>query len=363
MIRSADLQSEFAEISEQIRDAVDRVLRSGWFILGAESEAFEKEFADYVGAGYGIAVGSGSDALYLALRALGISEGDEVITVSHTFISTVDAIVRNRARPVFVDIDVETYCMSESQIESGITDRTRAILPVHLYGHPAQMDEITAIAEKYDLAVVEDACQAHGAEYKDRKVGCIGTAGCFSFYPSKNLGAYGDGGMIVTNSEALAEKLKLLRNYGQAKKYYHDLVGVNSRLDEVQAAILRVKLKHLSEWNETRRQLASIYNELLATTAVIRPVEKDYAKHAYHQYVIRSDHRDLLQRHLEKNQIQTLIHYPIGVHRQKAYENLTADAPLPVSEEICDQILSLPLYPTLSEDQVCSVAVEVRKCV
>jgi len=362
MIKSVDLQSEFSEISEQIRDAVDRVLESGWFILGDESEAFEKEFADYIGAGYGIAVGSGSDALYLTLRALGIGEGDEVITVSHTFISTVDAIVRNRARPVLVDVDAETYCIDASQIESKINHRTRMILPVHLYGHPAQMDEIATIAEKHNLVVVEDACQAHGAEYKGRKAGAMATAGCFSFYPSKNLGAYGDGGMIVTDSKELAEKLRLLRNYGQAKKYHHDLVGTNSRLDEIQAAVLRVKLGHLDAWNERRRELASLYNELLADSPAAGPIEKDYAKHVYHQYVIRSDRRDALQQHLQKNQIQTLIHYPISVHRQKAYQNLADDASLTVTDEICDQILSLPLYPTLTEDHVRNVAAEVKKC-
>jgi dTDP-4-amino-4,6-dideoxygalactose transaminase len=362
MIKSVDLQGEFAEISEQIRDAIDRVLRSGWFILGAESEAFEKEFAGYVGAEYAIAVDSGSDALYLALMALDIGEGDEVITVSHTFISTVDAVVRNRARPVFVDIDAETYCMDVSQIESRISDRTKAILPVHLYGHPAQMDEITDIAGKYGLAVVEDASQAHGAKYKNRKVGGLTTAGCFSFYPSKNLGAYGDGGIVVTNSGQLAEKLRLIRNYGQAKKYHHELVGVNSRLDEIQAAILRVKLGHLDAWNRRRRELASLYNELLADSPVIGPVEKEYAKHVYHQYVIRSRRRDSLQRHLQENQIHTLIHYPIGVHRQKAYENLAGDASLPVTDEICRQILSLPAHPTLNEEQVCKVAEEVQKC-
>lgn len=362
MIKSADLQSEFSGISEQVKDAVDRVLRSGWFILGAESEAFEKEFSSYVDARYGIAVGSGSDALYLVLRALGVGQSDEVITVGHTFISTADAIVRNHARPVFVDIDADTYCMDASQIESRVTDHTRVILPVHIYGHPAPMDEIKAVADKYDLGVVEDACQAHGARYRSRKVGSLATAGCFSFYPTKNLGACGDGGMIVTNNGELAENLRLLRNYGQVKKYRHDLVGINSRLDEIQAAILRVKLKHLEAWNERRRELASLYDGLLADSAAIGPVEKGYARHVYHQYVIRCSDREKLQQHLLENQIQTLIHYPIAIHRQKAYDSVDAGVSLPVTEEVCDQILSLPLYPTLTEDQVSRIAEEVRKC-
>lgn len=362
MIKSVNLQDEFETISEQIREATNRVLKSGWFILGGESEEFEREFSAYVGAVHGVAVNSGSDALYLVLRALGVGDGDEVITVSHTFISTADAIVRNGARPVFVDVDPETYCMDVSQIESAITDRTKVILPVHLYGHPAQMDEIVAIAGRYDLAVVEDACQAHGAEYKNRRVGGLVRAGCFSFYPTKNLGAYGDGGIILTSDDELAEKLKLLRNYGQVRKYHHDLIGVNSRLDEIQAAILRVKLRYLDVWNERRRDVARLYNELLADSAVVCPAEKDYARHVYHQYVIKCDQRDRLQQHLLANNIQTLIHYPIGIHSQRAYKGYAGSVRLPVTEQTCEHVLSLPLYPTLSHEQVSMVAEEVRRC-
>ena len=362
MIKSIDLQSEFNEISEQVRDAVERVLRGGWFILGSESEAFEREFSAYIGVKHGIAVNSGSDALYLVLKALGVGRDDEVITVSHTFISTADAIVRNNAKPVFVDIDSETYCMDVSEIESKITERTKVILPVHLYGHPADMDPILALAKEHDLAVVEDACQAHGAKYKSRKVGGLTTAGCFSFYPTKNLGAYGDGGMIVTNNAGLADKLKLLRNYGEIRKYNYELVGVNSRLDEIQAAILRVKLPHLDAWNARRRELASLYNAMLEDSAAVGPFEKDYAEHVYHQYVVRCNQRDALQQHLLEKQIHTLIHYPIDIHRQKAYESLAAGMQLPVTEEICDQILSLPMHPALTDEQVRKVGEEVRKC-
>jgi len=316
--------------------------------LGEEVEKFEEEFSKYIGVKYGIGVNSGSDALFLALKALGISEGDEVITVSHTFISTVDAIVRNGAKPVFVDIDPDTYCIDVTKIEERITDKTRAILPVHIYGHPADMELIIKIARKYNLFIIEDACQSHGAEYKGKKVGSIGDLGCFSFYPVKNLGGYGDGGMITTNNKTLANRLKMARNYGQSQKYYHNFIGVNSRLDEIQAAILRVKLKHLDKWNERRRELAQLYNKLLKDTDVILPVEKEYAKHVYHLYVIRHKERDKLQKFLMKNGIQTQIHYPIPVHRQKAYNNfLDESIKLPVTEKICSEVLSLPIHPWL----------------
>jgi dTDP-4-amino-4,6-dideoxygalactose transaminase len=362
MIPFIDLKSEYAEINEEIAQAVQRVIKSGWFILGEEIKKFEEEFSKYIGTKYGIGVNSGSDALFLALKALGIGKGDEVITVSHTFISTVDAIVRNGAKPVFVDIDPDTYCIDATKIEEKITERTRAILPVHLYGHPADMAPIMNIAEKYNLFVIEDACQAHGAEYKGRKVGGLGDLGCFSFYPVKNLGAYGDGGIVVTNNEELAEKLGLLRNYGQPQKYHHDFVGVNSRLDEIQATILQVKLKHLDAWNERRRRVAKLYNELLGDSEIVTPIEKGYAKHIYHLYVIRHKDRNKLQQHLSKKEIQTMIHYPIPVHMQKAYLNLNLgfNVHLPVTEKICNEILSLPMHPGLNDDEVSSIAEVIK---
>jgi dTDP-4-amino-4,6-dideoxygalactose transaminase len=362
MIKIVDFKREFEEISEEIRDAIHRVLKSGWFILGEETEEFEKEFSTYIGAKHGVAVNSGSDALYLALKALGVSKADEVITVSHTFISTVDAIARNHAQPVFVDIDPETCCIDTSQIECRITSRTKVILPVHLYGHPAEMDAIILIAARHGLVVVEDASQAHGAEYKGKKVGSIGNLGCFSFYPSKNLGAYGDAGMIVTSNKEAAEKLRMLRNYGQSQKYHYDFVGLNSRLDEIQAAILRVKLKHLDKWNERRRGIAWLYNELLAKSGIALPVEKDYAKHVYHQYVIRSRERNILQQHLKENEIQTLIHYPVPVHKQKAYVNSYPNSCLPVTERICGEILSLPMHPWLTRDEISTIVKVIKKC-
>ncbi|MEM2080725.1 MAG: DegT/DnrJ/EryC1/StrS family aminotransferase [Candidatus Bathyarchaeia archaeon] len=355
MIPFIDLKKEYTEIKWEINEAIQQVLEKGTFILGEETEKFEREFSSYIGVKHGVGVNSGSDALFLTLKALGISTGDEVITVSHTFVATADAITRNGATPVFVDINPETYCIDSEKIEEKITKRTKAIMPVHIYGHPAEMDTISEIAQAHDLHVVEDACQAHGAEYKGKKVGSLSDAGCFSFYPIKNLGAYGDGGIIATNNEELAAKLIMLRNYGQQQKYHHELIGINSRLDEIQAAILRVKLKHLNEWNSKRRENAKIYNELLSEAKIITPSEKN-AKHVYHLYVIRCKERDLLKQYLLKNEIQTLIHYPIPVHKQEAYLNLSSRHQLPITEEICKEILSLPMFPQLTKKEIETVA-------
>lgn len=347
-----DFKREHTEIQQEIYKAIERVFESGRFVLGDEGAAFETEFSSYIGAKYGIGVNSGSDALFLALKALGIDENSEVITVSHTFVSTVDGIIRCGAKPVFVDVEPDTYCIDTAKIEENITKRTKAILPVHLYGHPADLDEVLKIAKQYNLSVIEDACQAHGAEYKGRKVGSFGNAGCFSFYPVKNLGAYGDGGIVTTNDSSLAERIKLLRNYGQSRKYYHDLVGINSRLDELQAAILRVKLSRLDEWNEQRRRLAKLYKDILEQTDVLLPSERPYVKHAYHLFVIRLAGRDNCQRFLQKSGIQTQIHYPIPVHKQKAYAAFGRTKDLSVTQTICNEILSLPLYPSLTDEEV-----------
>jgi len=360
MIPFVDLKREYREIKGEINQAIRRVLEKGWFILGEELKTFEQEFAKYLGIKYAIGVNSGSDALYLAVKALGIGKGDEVITVSHTFISTVDAIIRNCAKPVFVDIDPETYTMDVNQIEKVITEKTKAIIPVHLYGHPADMDPIMEIAEKYGLYVIEDACQAHGAEYRGKKVGSIGHVACFSFYPTKNLGAYGDAGMIVTNDEELAEKLRMLRNYGSSKKYFHEFIGVNSRLNEIQSAILRVKLKYLDEWNERRRKIAKLYNELLEDSDVITPIEKEWARHVYHLYVIRYKNRNKLQQHILRNGIQTQIHYPIPVHLQKAYIDLGIKVKLPITEKISQEILSLPIFPYLNRTEIEKIAMVIE---
>jgi len=353
MIPFVDLQRWQDPLREELNQVIRRVMERGWFILGEENSKFESEFSAYVGTKYAVGVNSGSDALFLALKSLNVGEGNEVITTSHAFVSAIDGIVRNGAIPVFVDVDPETtYCIDVSRIEEAITKRTKAILPVHMYGHPADMDAILAIAQRYGLFVIEDACQAHGAEYRGRKTGGIGDVGCFSFYPTKNLGAVGDGGMVVTNNRETAEKLMMLRNYGQSQKYYHDFVGINSRLDEMQAAILRLKLKYLDEWTEKRRELAKIYNDLLADTGIVVPIEKEYAKHVYHLYVIRTRERDKLQNDLLKSGVQTQIHYPIPVHRQKSYVQLGLKVNLPITEKICNEILSLPMYPQLNTNEI-----------
>lgn len=349
-----DLKCQYDSIKDEINIKINEVLQNTHFILGENVEAFEKEFANYCGVKYGVGVASGSDALALSLKAFRISKGDEVITVPNTFIATVDAISRNGAKPVFVNVDPETYNIDVNKIEEKITDNTKAIIPVHLYGQPVDMVQIVKIAREYDLRIIEDACQAHGAEYKGKKVGSLGDIGCFSFYPSKNLGTYGDGGMVVTNDGKIAEEIKMLRNYGQSKKYYHDCIGYNSRLDEIQAAILRVKLKYLDGWNDKRRKHAKLYNELLENVSGIEtPIEKDYVKHVYHLYVIRCKDRDELQQYLSSKGVSTGIHYPIPVHLQKAYEHLEyKHGNFPITEKFSKEILSLPMFPELTENEI-----------
>jgi len=357
-----DLKRQYDSIKDEVNTKINKVLQNTHFILGENSDAFEKEFANYCGVKYGVGVASGSDALTLNLKALGIGKGDEVITAPNTFIATVDAISRNGAKPVFVDIDPETYNIDVAEIEEKITDKTKAIIPVHLYGQPADMDEIIKIAKKYDLKIIEDACQAHGAEYKGKKVGSLSDVGCFSFYPAKNLGAYGDGGMVVTNNEQIAERIKMLRNYGQSKKYYHDFIGYNSRLDEIQAAVLRVKLRYLDEWNDKRREHAKLYNELLENVSGIEtPTEKEFVKHVYHLYVIRCKNRNELQNYLSSKGVSTGIHYPIPVHLQKAYKHLEyKEGDFPITEKYAKEILSLPMFPELTDEEIEAVVGLIR---
>ncbi len=357
MIPFLELKSQYASIQEDIRQAIDDVLESGWFILGPNVEAFETEFGQYCGVRFGIGVGSGTEALHLALRACGIQPGDEVITVPNTAIATALAITMAGGTPVFVDIDRQSYNMDVSQIEGAITSKTKAILPVHLFGQTADMDPILAIARERGLVVIEDACQAHGAEYKGKKAGSLADAGCFSFYPTKNLGAYGDGGMVITNDEQVAHRVRLLRNYGERERYYHSIKGFNSRLDEMQAAILRVKLKRLDQWNSARGQKAKLYDELLAASQVVTPAEMAHGKHIYHLYVIRSKSRDELRRFLESRRVGTLIHYPVPLHLQEAYSELRRRrGTLPVAEGYAEEILSLPLYPELNREAQETVA-------
>ncbi len=348
-----DLKRHYAEIKPEIDAAVQRVLESGWFILGRELEAFERLFAEHMGVAYAVGVGSGTEALHLALLAVGVQPGDEVITTALTAVPTISAISFAQATPVFVDIDPVSYCIDPQKIEAAITKKTKAIVPVHLYGHPCDMPAIMVIAEKHGLQVVEDCAQSHDAAVDGRKTGTFGRFGCFSFYPSKNLGAFGDAGMVVTNDPKDAEKLIMLRNYGQSQRYYHDIIGFNSRLDELQAAILTAKLPHLEAWTERRRAIATMFDRLITAPAVGKPSERAGCRHVYHLYVIRHPRREELRRRLAENGVGTQIHYPIPCHLQKAY------APLgyrvgsrPISETVASEVLSLPNYPELKDDEV-----------
>ena len=363
MIPFVDLKAQYDSIKDEIDNAIQNVLNTTSFIMGEELKKFEEEFAWFCDVKYAIGVANGSDALILALRACGIGEGDEVITVPHTFISTAEAISNVGGKVVFVDIDPKTYTIDVAKIEEKINEKTKAIIPVHLYGQPANMDPIMELAKKYDLKVIEDAAQAHGAEYKGKKVGSIGDVGCFSFYPGKNLGAYGDAGIVVTNNEEIAEKIKLLRNHGRiTKKYEHDIEGYSSRLDNLQAAILRVKLRHLNKWNESRRENAKKYSELLSNIdGIITPYEADYTKHVYHLYVIRTERRDKLREELKSKGIATGIHYPIPLHLQPAYKYLGYKrGDFPITEKASKEIISLPMFAELSEDQIGEIVRLIR---
>ncbi|MBI4744256.1 MAG: DegT/DnrJ/EryC1/StrS family aminotransferase [Actinobacteria bacterium] len=353
MIPFGDLKRQYQTIKDEIDKAVFEVLESGWFVLGENLKNFEKDFADYCEASHAVGVGSGTEALHLALVALDLKEGDEVITVANTAIPTICAIVFAGGIPVFVDIDEKTFNMDAGRVEFLINKKTKAILPVHLFGSPVDLDPLLDLAKKYDLRIVEDACQAHGSEYKGKKAGTFGDIGCFSFYPSKNLGAFGDGGIAVTNNSELAERVFLLRNYGETTRYYHKTKGFNSRLDELQAAILRVKLKYLDEWNERRREIAGLYNSLLKDSDVEIPFDSQFSKSNYHLYVIKSDGRDELRKYLSERNLQTQIHYPLPAHLQEAYQYLnTPRGSLPITEKIASKILSLPIFPELTDEEV-----------
>lgn len=362
MIPFVDLKAQYHSIKDEIDAAIARVLESSQFVLGDEVAAFEEEFAAYCGARYGIAVNSGTSALHLALLAAGIGPGDEVITVPFTFVATVAAICYTGARPVFVDIEPRSYTMDVNQLEGAITKRTKAILPVHLYGQPADMDPILEIARRHGLIVIEDAAQAHGAEYKSRRVGSIGDCGCFSFYPSKNLGAYGEGGMVVTNNPDYARTIRMLRDWGAERKYHHVLKGYNYRMDGFQGAILLVKLRHLEAWTEACRAHAARYNELLAENDVQTPEEMPYARHVYHVYAIRTSHRETLQQALHDKGIHTGIHYPIPVHLQEAYADLGYQpGGFTHSEQAASEVLSLPMYAEIADAQIEIVSAAVRE--
>lgn len=357
MIPFLDLKAQYESIKDEIQATVNATLASTQYTLGREVAAFEEEFAAYCGGTFGIAVNSGTSALHLALLAAGVGPGDEVVTVACTFVATVAAIEYTGAKAVFVDVDPATLNMDPKRIEAAITGRTKAILPVHLHGQPADMDPIMEIARRRGLVVIEDAAQAHGAEYQGRRVGSIGDLGCFSFYPGKNLGAYGEAGMVITDNEDYARSIRMLRDWGQEQKYHHVLKGFNYRMEGIQGAVLRVKLRRLDDWTAARRQHAALYDRLLEGSGIATPTEAAYGRHVYHVYAVRSPVRDKLQKALRDKEIQTGIHYPVPVHLQPAYA-----APgcwrgdLPVTEQAALEMLSLPMFPELTEFQVETVA-------
>lgn len=352
-----DLKAQYQTIKPEIDAAIARVLDGSQFILGTEVAGFEQEFAAYCGAAECIALNSGTSALHLALLAAGIGSGDEVITVPFTFIASVAAVLYAGAQPILVDIDRRTFTMNPSAIEAAITPRTKAILPVHLYGQPADMDPILQVARRHGLIVIEDAAQAHGAKYKGRPVGSIADITCFSFYPTKNLGACGEGGAVTTNSPEYARAIRMLRDWGQDRKYHHVLRGFNYRMEGLQGAILRVKLRHLEQWIQARRAAANKYDSLLANCGVERPTEMPWARHVYHAYTLRTEDRDGLQAALQAEGIETAIHYAVPAHLQPAYADLGySRGTFPQSEKAAQEVLSLPLYPEMTNNQIQKVS-------
>jgi dTDP-4-amino-4,6-dideoxygalactose transaminase len=358
-----DLKRQYASIKVEINGVIQKVLDHGMFIMGPEVKELEEKLAQYCGVKHGIGVASGTDALLLSLRALGIGPGDEVITTTFSFFATAGVISRLGAKPVFVDVEEKTFNIDPGLIEKTITPRTRAIMPVHLYGQVAEMDEILKIAAKHKLPVVEDAAQAIGAEYKGKKAGRFGITGCYSFFPSKNLGAYGDGGLIVSNDDNLVETLRKLRVHGARPKYYHSIIGYNSRLDSIQAAVLLVKLKYLPKWHEARRQKAANYDKLLKDIEQVKtPFVHDYNYHIYHQYTILAENRDGLKNHLKSREIGFDTYYPLPLHLQECYRNLNYKiGDLPVSEKLANLAISLPVFPELTDQEQEYVADTIRE--
>ena len=356
---------QYKQTGAQIEEAVTRVLRSGAYILGEENKKLEASLSKFIDTNYAVALNSGTDALHLALRALNIGAGDEVISVAFTFVATTEAIGIVGATPVFVDIDENTFNMDASKIEEKITPRTKAIIPVHLYGQPCDMDTIMAVAKKHNLHVIEDCCQAIGAKYKGQMVGTFGDIGCYSFYPTKNLGGMGDGGMLVTNSENIKNRVLALRNHGGAIRYHHDEIGINSRLDEIQAAILNVKLQYINEWNEKRRENAYYYNELLKDYPEIQtPTELDNTYCVYHQYTVKVPNRDAVHKMLQERGIGAMIYYPIPLHLQKVHAHLGwGEGTLPCTEKDTKLVMSLPMFPELTKEEQQTVVKTLVECV
>ncbi|HEY2842996.1 MAG TPA: DegT/DnrJ/EryC1/StrS family aminotransferase [Bryobacteraceae bacterium] len=353
MIPYADLKAQYHSIKTEIDQAISGVLESSQFALGSEVAAFEKEFAVYCSGGEAVGVNSGTSALHLALLAAGVGPGDEVVTTPFTFVATVAAILYVGATPVYVDIDPESYNLDPGKLEAALTPRTKAILPVHLYGQPADMTPILNLARSRRIAVIEDAAQAHGAEYHGQRAGSLAELACFSFYPGKNLGAYGEGGAVVTSNPEYAKTIRLLRSWGESRRYYHDLRGFNYRMEGLQGAILRVKLRHLERWTEARRANAATYDALLKGSGVVSPVQMPYARHVYTVYAVRTPHRDALIQALTAAGIQHGIHYPVPLHLQPAYRDARyGPGDFPVAERVAGEVLSLPLYPELQRSQI-----------
>lgn len=356
----ADLYSLHIGIEDELSAVFHRILAHSTFVLGPEVETFEEKFARYVGTNHCVAVNTGTAALHVALAVLGVGAGDEVITVAHTFIATAEAITAVGATPRFIDIDPVSFNMDPQLLEAAITPRTKAIIPVHMYGQCADMDSILAIARAHCIPVIEDACQAHGAVYKGKRAGSMGVVGCFSFYPGKNLGACGEGGAITTSDPELAARMRMWRNHGSSAKYEHDFAGLNMRMEGLQGGVLTVKLRHLDAWNDQRRAVAALYDHALQETEIQAPAEMLYGRHVYHLYVIQSSQRDLLRARLTEADIETGLHYPIPLHLQKAYRHLGYRlGDLPRTELVKDRILSLPMYPTLAAGDVAKVVAEV----
>jgi len=360
-IQFVDLKKQYAPLKEEILAGFSQVLDGMHLFLGENVQAFEKEFAAFCGVKHGIGVSDGTSALHVILRALEIGPGDEVITVSNTFIATAEAIAMVGATPVFVDIDPVTYLMDLQQVEAKITACTRAIMPVHLYGQMVNMQRLRSIADRHGLKIIEDACQAHGAEYHGAQAASLGDAAAYSFYFSKNLGGYGEGGFVSTNNDEIARRVRMIRDHGSERKYCHDLIGMNARLDELQAVVLRVKLKHLGAWNDARRSHAAMFKKLLADTPVTLPVEDTGAKHVYHLYVIRAPKRDELQAYLKDQGIFTGIHYPIPIHLQKAFASLGHSmGDFPETEKAVGEILSLPMFAELTDEEIVRIADAIK---
>ncbi len=365
MIPILDSKRQYKQIGDKIEKAVCDVLRSGSYILGPNSKEFEKNIAEYIGVKHAIGLNSGTDALHIALRALDIGAGDEVITTAFTFVATTEAIGIVGATPVFADIDPDTFNIDPKKIEAAITPKTKAIIPVHLYGQPCDMDAIMDIAKRYDLYVIEDCCQAIGAEYKGQKVGTFGEFGCYSFYPTKNLGGMGDGGLLITNSDNLKDRAIALRNHGGAIRYHHDEIGLNSRLDEIQAAILNVKLPYIDEWNKKRRENAYRYNKLFENCEdIVIPSELSDTYCVYHQYTVKIPNRDNVHKMLQESGIGAMLYYPIPLHLQKVHDGMGwKKGDLPYTEKNTEMVISLPMFPELTEEEQKTVAETLIKCV